>query len=149
MEKLPFLLINERSPTCCWMVDIESNAFHHIECYIARFQFDTNSKCARLKWNQEIVAMVKRCNSVSKPHTNYKYLSCPELTNQLALMNNTNNELKLSSLNLRKSNFSLRNRLDDYKRFLQLIEQNDIPRLHQLVRTCIKAKRGINGIINK
>ena len=89
--------------------------------------------CADLKWNQEVAASVKRSISLSKDHTNYKFLNFLEMKDKLDHLNLKNNDLKLDSLNLRRNNFSLRHRLDDFKRFLQLIEQNDIPRYINLL----------------
>lgn len=72
-----------------------------------------------------------------------------QLKKELDAKNEKINSIKLETLNLKKSNMTLHNQLSDYKRFSLLIAQNDIPRIHQLVKSCIKSNYGINGIIEK
>jgi hypothetical protein len=52
------------------------------------------------------------------------------------------NDLKLESLNMKRSYLSLYNKTNDYKRMMKLIAESDVPRLHNLFNTCMKQGHG-------
>ena len=58
-----------------------------------------------------------------------------------------NNYYKLESLNDKRTIISLRNKQSLYSKFVNLISQNNIPRLNILLSSCLKRNIGINGII--
>jgi hypothetical protein len=55
----------------------------------------------------------------------------------------------LKNINLERNNLCLKNKCDDFNRLLNLIANNNVPRLNQIIQTCIKQEMGINSIIEK
>jgi len=60
-----------------------------------------------------------------------------------------NNMLKLGTLNLRRNNLSLMNRTTDLKRLIVLISQSDVPRIKQLISSCLKSHVSVNTITER
>jgi hypothetical protein len=74
-------------------------------------------------------------------------LTYVQLVNLLEKTKEQLNEAKLNSLNLTKNNSSLKNKCDDLQRLLHCLSTNDIPRLNQILKTCLTQKMGINAIV--
>ena len=132
---------------------LENGVFHHNSCakdgYILNNPNElTNQLCQNLIYNQHLNTIIKRFNCAEK-HTNYNYLTFNQLKELLDYKNQQINNLKLENLNKLRSIISLRNKTNDFKRFMILISQNQIPRLHQIIRISINNGFGINGIIEK
>ncbi|CAF0901890.1 unnamed protein product [Brachionus calyciflorus] len=131
----------------------ENGAFHSVECTQNNYNLtsansDINQSCYYVKYNTNFKSILKRSNEIPK-FTNHSFMTYLQLKQELDEKNTKINSQKLETLNLRRSNITLNNQLSDYKRFKILVSQNDIPRIHVLVKSCIKSNYGINGIIEK
>lgn len=70
------------------------------------------------------------------------------MQNMLEKTKNQLNECKLKSLNLSRNNICLKNQINDQQRLLQCLSNNDIPRIHAILRTCLQQKMGVNSIVD-
>lgn len=71
------------------------------------------------------------------------------MSNLLHKKNKIIKEVRLSTLNLRRDFITMNNKQTDYKRLINLLRQNDIPRIHQLIKTCLNSGSSISALINK
>ena len=84
-----------------------------------------------------------------KGHTNNVYLSHAQMELRLELCKKNLNDYKLNHLNLTRKVSRLNKSLNLHHRFLHLIQDNRIHRLHELVCIALKNKQGIGYIIQK
>ena len=129
-----------------WRLDLETCSFHSIECGQNNYIFEAEAysenglqKCENLKYNQDLKKILDTGVS-SKKFLNFKFMSINQKNNELREKNEKINDGKLEYLNLKRDNLRLVNRQSDCKRFICLLAQNDISRVHQLIKSCLSQK---------
>ncbi len=139
-----------------WKINIENGSFHSIKCFnnnylLSKVSEDVCNHCLQLEYNTDIAEILKRSyfklNNILS--INHHFLSYQQLKLSLDHKSQKINELKLNTLNLRRSNISLMNKTSDLKRLMNLISQNDIPRIKQLISACLKSKVSTIAMIEK
>ena len=80
---------------------------------------------------------------------NYRYYGIAQLEEMVQKKNVEIKENKLSVLNIRRDFITMKNRQTDYQRFVNLLRQNDIPRIHQLIKTCLSSGGSIKTLTHK
>lgn len=76
-------------------------------------------------------------------------MSYSQLKSELNEKNSTINNMKLHNLNIERNYISLSNSRTDYQRLVNLIRLNQIPRIQQIIKSCLNSNYGVNGIIEK
>ena len=69
--------------------------------------------------------------------TNHIFMNYCQLKEVIDKFSLSENNLKLEMLNQNREIISLRNKITLYKRFKTLLTQDDIPRVHQLIKVCV------------
>jgi hypothetical protein len=137
-----------------WKVNLENESFHSIQCYnnkylLSKDKEDVCYPCQHLEFNNELKEIIKRSkiNYISK--INHHLLSYHQLKASLDHKSDQINELRTGSLNVNRNYLNLLNRASDYKRLINLISLNDVPRIKQLISSCIKSKVSVSSMIEK
>ena len=60
-----------------------------------------------------------------------------------------NEKLRLTQLNDRRKIKALHEKAVMHQRFMMALSEKNVPRLHQLIRVCLRQKRGINDIVHQ
>lgn len=154
----PFQVFDDESEWLCQLskrIVFENGVFHSVDCYKNKYllidkqsKLRINDECDKLKTNKRLASLISVSES-SKKQTNHKYLSYNQLKSTIDKNLDDINNLKLQSLNLKRENLSLRNRNDDLKRLINLIANNELARVNVIIKTCLKQKVGVNGIIER
>ncbi|KAF8331049.1 uncharacterized protein EI90DRAFT_3199739 [Cantharellus anzutake] len=104
-------------------------------------------ECQLLQNNQRLCRIQDRIHRGVPETTPYKYLGMSGLIEILRQKDHQIDSLKLQCLNTnRKLDLLMTSNLD-YKRFVMAVGECNVPRLNQLVRSALRKKHGINGII--
>ena len=108
-----------------------------------------NSCCAELIKNEKFKKLIDNANDPEKHLTTVKnmYLTYSQLTKRIGNLQNSLNQEKLKSLNRTRKLISLNKSLELHQRFMILIKENSIPKLHELVKVALRHKRGLSYII--
>lgn len=80
---------------------------------------------------------------------NNRYLTFKQLENRTQHLHATLNKEKLKSLNNNRKLVTLNKSLMLHQRFMILIRENSIPKLHELVKVAMNRKRGLEYTITK
>jgi hypothetical protein len=150
-QNFPFQLFELDSENISF--SFENGNFHSNVCRKNNYLLfveakNVNTPCINLEHNQYLSNILKRAQQCEK-FTKNSYMTYLQLKNEIDQKNDQINSLKLNQLNMRRSYIVLQNKQTDFKRFVILLSQNDIPRLNNLLNVCLKSNFGINGILNK
>ena len=80
---------------------------------------------------------------------NYKYYGIAQMEKMLIKKNRIISDIRLSSLNMERDYITMKNRTNDIERFVNLLRQNNIPRVHQLIKTCLNSGGSMRALTNK
>lgn len=141
-------------PNRKWTIDFQRNAFHHIDCFNNHYLLKSNeqiisSQCSDLQYNQELKNIVNRAELTDTSKINHYFMSYEQIKRELNKKNEEINDLKLNGLNLMRNNIRLSNSKSDYKRLINQIANNNIPRVHQIIKSCVDSNYSANSIIDK
>ena len=141
-------------PNRKWTIDLQRNAFHHIDCSNNHYLLKSNdqiisSQCSELKYNQELNNIVNRAELTDTSKINHYLMSYEQIKRELNKKNEKINDLKLNGLNLMRNNVRLSNSRSNYKRLLNQIANNNIPRVHQIIKSYVNSNYSSNAIIDK
>lgn len=149
-----FLLMDENLAESKFNLDVAASAIHSIKCYENNYTFKTTNKqqiifheCEQLAYDTFLKKLIERSAETETGHLNYKYLSTQQLLCTIEKKNEQINLKNLQQLNFRREIVQLRNKQSDYKRLVKLLADNDVPGVCRLIKVCLDAKRGINGLI--
>ena len=78
-----------------------------------------------------------------------KYLNHNQLCKRVTHLRSSLNSTKLKSLNRERKLVNVNKSLDLHQRFILHIKENDIPKLHELVKVACNRNRGLEYTINK
>jgi len=149
-ENFPFQLLC--SPIYNLKFVFENSKLHANSCfknnYLCPLGQDANKECSDLKYDTDLNKIIMRMPEVKK-HTNYEFMNHRQAVETIRHYAHLNQESHLHELNNRRTIISLRNKISLYQRFTVLLSNNDIPRVHVLLNTCLKRNCGISGIIEK
>jgi hypothetical protein len=134
---------------------IDDKIFHDRRCRDNNYKYKVNSvsdssnvECYNLKFNSHLKTIFERAVDFNKFNGN-KYLNYNQLIFKLDDNAEMINNHKLNNLNKDLMIMNYRNKISLYKRFHNLIVQNDVKRLQQLIKVCLKHGDSISTIINK
>ncbi|XP_066914918.1 uncharacterized protein [Clytia hemisphaerica] len=137
----------------------ENGAFHAKECvgknYILHisYPFDvrTNKECLDLKNHNVFQSWVTSSNDMDKHTTTAKsiYLTHEQLCKRVVKMGNSLNNYKLKFVSATRKLNTLNKSLELHKRFMLLVKDNSIPKLHEIVKVAMNRRRGLQYTINK
>ena len=136
-------------------VIFENGVFHHQDCSTNGYQlFKTdpvNECCSNLKYHTRLNKITERIpnNEIHLSQTQNKYLSFSQLDSRLHSLQRRLSVKKMENLNCLRKNQKLVKSLELHQRFLMLIKDNSVPKLHELVKVALKSKHSINDIINQ
>ncbi len=141
-------------PNRKWTIDFQRNAVHHIDCFNNHYILKSNdqiisSQCSDLQYNQELKNIVNRAELIDTSKINHYFMSYEQIKRELNRKNEEINDLKLNGLNLMRNNIRLSNSKSDYKRLISQIANNNIPRVHQIIKSCVDSNYSANSIIDK
>ena len=88
-------------------------------------------------------------NTNIRDNLNYKYYGMAQMDCLLHKKNKLINDHRLLTLNINRDYLTMKNRLTDYQRLVNLLRLNDIPRIHQLINTCINSGGSTKTLISK
>eukprot|EP00111_Clytia_hemisphaerica_P014543 TCONS_00042817-protein len=125
----------------------ENGAFHAKECvgknYILHisYPFDvrTNKECLDLKNHNVFQSWVTSSNDMDKHTTTAKsiYLTHEQLCKRVVKMGNSLNNYKLKFVSATRKLNTLNKSLELHKRFMLLVKDNSIPKLHEIVKVSL------------
>ena len=151
-ENFPFHHLNS------WKdVVFEDGTFHSPQCAESMYRLEisnatgVNHFCEMLSENEKMQKYITDANDPNKhtSTTNNKYLTFKQLGNRVQHLQSTLNKEKLKSLNNNRKLVRLNKSLLLHQRFMILIRENSIPKLHELVKVAMNRKRGLEYTINK
>ena len=146
----PFQLFDDLlSQSICF----ENKNFHSYQCSQNNYQNlnpneEANEECKKLEYNLILKNVIKRMHNIEKC-TNHIFMNYCQLKEVIDKFSLSENNLKLEMLNQNREIISLRNKITLYKRFKTLLTQDDIPRVHQLIKVCVNNGHGISTIVDK
>ena len=130
------------------------SSFHSNECFNNNYLLDSDqedpfSSCKNLEFNTELKGILKRSQIDDICSLNHDLLSYNQLKRLLDHKNGQIDNFRLEVLNLKRNHLTLLNRTSDYKRLMVFISFNDIPRIKQLIKSCLNSKVSVEAIIEK
>jgi len=151
-SNFPFQLLNSKFNSRDLGIVLESTSFHSLSCYSNNYlcpsNLSANKECSNLAFNNDFNKISNRMREVAS-HTNYKYLNYNQLIDVIQYYVELNNNSKLNQLNNQRTILALRNKITLFKRFVFLLQMNEVPRIHVLIKNCINRGCGVNGILEK
>jgi len=102
-----------------------------------------------LEYCTELNKIIVRSKLTDTKDLNHDLLTYLQMKKNFDHNLDQNNMLKLGTLNLRRNNLSLMNRTTDLKRLIVLISQSDVPRIKQLISSCLKSHVSVNTITER
>jgi hypothetical protein len=110
---------------------------------------EINRDCYNLQYNNQFTSIFESIKNDNNKHLNRKYLNYNLFVERLESKDEKIYRLKLENLRKDFQLICYKNQIDMHKRFLNLIAQEDVPRLSQILTVCLNQKTGIRGIIDK
>ena len=104
---------------------------------------DINNCCADIEFNNKFRQIVNWTTLDTQSTVNNIYMSYQQLLDKLADRNEKIERITLSNLNLERSNSTLKKKISVYQRIMIQIKMQNVPRLHDIIRTCMNAKRSM------
>ena len=151
-SKFPFTLLPRLS------IVFENGRFHVSQCAIKDYELyeataetvDVNKKCFMLKFSPPFIKVLGNManDSYHKSATHHVNLSHQQMVQRAISYKTLYEEQRMSTFNFAKKYNRVNKSLELHQRFLLLIKENNIRRLH-VVKVALNAKRSISYIINK
>lgn len=133
----------------------ENGSFHDEKCCSNNYQLfnanPVNECCSNLNYSTSLNKISQRManNEIHLSHYPNKFLSFDQLNSRIHNLQGKINAQKLVNVNQLRKNKRLINSMELHQRFLMLINENSIPKLHELVKVALKSKRSMSYIINQ
>ena len=150
-EYFPFHVVKKLN------VVFECGVFHTQGCMNNGYRlFDNvvgpvNECCDNLRCHEKLSKIVNQANDTELhlSTVNHEVLSYGQLIKRTRQMSKNLSNEKMKSLNKARKLKHLNKSLDLHQRFMMLIRENSIPKLHQIVKVALSGKKSISYIINK
>lgn len=135
---------------------LEHKNFHHISCKELQYRVtdvghDVNKACASIETVAQFGTLMKNANddNMYKSHSKNMFLSHNQLCQRIENYRSRERNSQLSLLNLRKKYDIVNKSLSLHGRLLQILRENNIPRLKEVLNVASRSKRGISYLVGK
>ena len=149
-QNFPFQMLE----TCSFV--FSNGKFHALECansnFLLRMDSDEsmNWECIMLKDDHTMNRILERAEMDDPTSTiNDVYLTFQQLKSKITHVNKQKSRLTIEKYKAQKKLDKLGKTVTLYQRFVVLISENQIPRLHSLVSVALHNNRNINYIVGK
>ena len=140
-------------------VVFENCYFHVLECAENGYRLcqstpemlNVNKQCYNLQYSHSLLKVLENmeCDSYHKTHAVHSKLSHKQIVQRVQNYSNLYQQQRMSTFNLAKKYDWLNKTLELDQRFLLLIKENNVRRLHDVVKVVLNAKRSIGYIVTK
>ena len=134
----------------------ENGSFHVKSCssdcyFLNPNESDVNMLCAKLEVHEKLKTYIDNANDMDKhlsTATNM-YLTHNQMSKRVSNTQKSLNQYKLKFLASSRKLCYLNKSLALHQRFMLIIKENSIPKLHEMVKVSMNRKRGLEQTINK